>query len=221
MVYNFRYQAEIDLDGNDITIFGKVLPTNLSDKTHVISCYYNGTSWEVDFLIDVTEDNSLPFSVIEENPFKIVPSSPEIMINGDYSPSIYNDVQGEGTTDSKLYYRCHPTEKEIEIYGFINVYDIDETAVSGTFSVIIASFASSSGSYALLPYLGGSISIRIPVLLEYSSASNTTTDSVVGGYLSKAPTFANITLVIPPSTLGTSTNATYKTMVYFKLLYQE
>lgn len=66
MVYNFRYQAEIDLDGNDITIFGKVLPTNLSDKTHVISCYYNGTSWEVDFLIDVTENGSLDSTMLND-----------------------------------------------------------------------------------------------------------------------------------------------------------
>lgn len=53
--YEFKYQADIDLDGNDITIFGKTLPPHLADKKMQITAYYEGTNWEVDFLVDVKE----------------------------------------------------------------------------------------------------------------------------------------------------------------------
>lgn len=59
MVYNIKWEANIDLNGNTITIFGKPLPELLSNKTHEIICYYDGTDWEVNFIIDAEEDGSI------------------------------------------------------------------------------------------------------------------------------------------------------------------
>lgn len=62
--YDFKYEAEIDLDGNTITIFGKTLPATLADKTHEITAYYDGVDWEVNFKVDVDENGSLPAEIL-------------------------------------------------------------------------------------------------------------------------------------------------------------
>ena len=70
--YHFRYEADITPDGNTITVFGRALPDTLYDKTHDIIAYYDGTDWEVNFIVDVDENGAIPLSVIESNPFRAV-----------------------------------------------------------------------------------------------------------------------------------------------------
>lgn len=66
MEFRFRYEADVILNGNTITIFGKELPSTLADKTHNITVYYNGTNWQVNFSLDVDENGSLPKEIISE-----------------------------------------------------------------------------------------------------------------------------------------------------------
>jgi len=65
MTYNFKYAADIDLNGNNITIFGETLNPTLSNKTHEIRAYWNGTAWEVDFIADVSEVGIIPKESVE------------------------------------------------------------------------------------------------------------------------------------------------------------
>jgi len=64
--YKFRYEADITLGGNNITVFGTTIPDTLVDKTHEINAYYDGSDWEVNFLVDVDENGSLPKEIISE-----------------------------------------------------------------------------------------------------------------------------------------------------------
>ena len=42
--------ANITLNGNHVYIFGTQIPDKLADKTFVASCFFNGTTWEVEIL---------------------------------------------------------------------------------------------------------------------------------------------------------------------------
>lgn len=64
--YRFRYEADITLNGNSITVFGTAIPETLADKTHQINAYYDGSNWEVNFSVDVDENGSLPKEIISE-----------------------------------------------------------------------------------------------------------------------------------------------------------
>tara|TARA_R110000764_G_scaffold20407_3_gene52407 strand:- start:119 stop:874 length:756 start_codon:yes stop_codon:yes gene_type:complete len=64
MQYNFKYEANIALGSNSITIFGATMPATLVNKTCEITCYYDGTDWEVNFLPDVLEANIIPYTSI-------------------------------------------------------------------------------------------------------------------------------------------------------------
>ena len=64
MQYDFKYEGDITLNGNTITIFGETMPETLVNKTCEISCYYDGTDWEPNFLPDVLEANILPYTSI-------------------------------------------------------------------------------------------------------------------------------------------------------------
>lgn len=66
MVYEFKYEADINLNGNTITLFGTTIPETLVDKTHQITAYYDGTDWQVNFALNVDENGSLPKEIISE-----------------------------------------------------------------------------------------------------------------------------------------------------------
>jgi hypothetical protein len=57
--YDIKWEADITLNGNTITIFGKTMPETLSNKSHEITCYYDGVDWEVNFKIDLDENGSI------------------------------------------------------------------------------------------------------------------------------------------------------------------
>ena len=66
MVYEFKYEADINLNGNTITLFGTAIPETLVDKTHQITAYYDGSDWQVNFALNVDENGSLPKEIISE-----------------------------------------------------------------------------------------------------------------------------------------------------------
>ena len=217
--YRFRYEATIDLDGNDITVFGVTLPINLQDKTHEISTYFNGVSWEVNFLVDVNEPGSVPLTSLEGNGWKVIPSSVETMINKDDSPVIENSVQLEGTTQSKLYYKCDPNSKAVDICGIVDVVSVDETAVTGTLSVQIMRFNSGNTNN-----LG--LFLNVPITVEYQTTGTTSNQSGASsptfksGYIQKQGASTTVSLIVPNANLGTSTTARYSAYVNFKIIYQ-
>ena len=47
MLYEFHYVADLDFDGNTLTIFGTSIPADLESVEMYIRAYYNGTAWEV------------------------------------------------------------------------------------------------------------------------------------------------------------------------------
>ena len=47
--FEIIYEANLDFDGNTVTILGTVLPEVLESVIGKISCYYNGSSWVVIF----------------------------------------------------------------------------------------------------------------------------------------------------------------------------
>lgn len=46
----FKYTADVDLNGNTFTIFGKDIPARLADKNMLIHCTFEGSTWDVVFL---------------------------------------------------------------------------------------------------------------------------------------------------------------------------
>lgn len=214
MEYVFRYEADIDLDGNSITVFGETMPETLADKTHEITASYDGTDWEVNFKLDVAEDGSVPLSVLQSNPFRTLPATSEVMFDGVDSPTIFNAVQSEGETASDLQYRVDATNGFIEFIGEIVVYNIDETTVSGDLSVTIMNDA----NHILSTFRG--LKWRIPVTLGYhSSITDVEPVSIKGGVITKSSTFSNVNLQIPSADLGTGTDAQYRGYVTFKIPY--
>lgn len=59
MEIHIRWRANVDLNGNSVTIFGWTLPSELSDKNFSIILYYNGSSWETDVQMDYEEDGTI------------------------------------------------------------------------------------------------------------------------------------------------------------------
>lgn len=45
-----KYEAVIDLNGNNITIFGVTIPEGMSDQPFYVDAIYNGTSWDTHIL---------------------------------------------------------------------------------------------------------------------------------------------------------------------------
>lgn len=219
--FRFKYEANINLDGNTITIFGKTLPIILSDKTHEIIAYFDGSNWEVNFNVDIDENGTIPLTALESNGYRLLPSVSETMINGDASPIVVNSSQAEGTTQSKLYYKCNPYSKSIQIIGVVDVVSVDETAVSGSLSVEVIQFTSPDNVTSDL-----GLFLNIPLIVEYQTSGTTLNQSGASsptfksGYLQKGGTFAIINFRVDSADLGTSTTARYSAYVDFTIQYQ-
>jgi hypothetical protein len=57
-VIKLRYEANLNFDGNTVTIFGATMPEDLENINCEITAYYNGTSWIVTILPDF---ETIPF----------------------------------------------------------------------------------------------------------------------------------------------------------------
>ncbi len=52
MFLSIKYKSNFTIGSNTIHIFGELLPSGLESKDLLITCYYNGTSWEVSIYED-------------------------------------------------------------------------------------------------------------------------------------------------------------------------
>jgi len=66
MRYIYKYEADITLSGNTITIHGATMPEELVDKRGVITADYNGTAWVVVFKPDFNESSIVSSSNIAD-----------------------------------------------------------------------------------------------------------------------------------------------------------
>ena len=60
--FRFNYIANIDLNGYTITIFGETMPEQLANKSHEIVATWNGAVWDVNFIADMLESNTILLS---------------------------------------------------------------------------------------------------------------------------------------------------------------
>lgn len=91
-IYNFKYEADITLDGNTITIFGKTLPPHLADKNMRITAYYNGSAWEVAFIPDFNQTDILNYNNING-------LSTDILNTKKFMVAIPFDFEGTGESE--------------------------------------------------------------------------------------------------------------------------
>ena len=218
--FRFNYIANIDLNGYTITIFGETMPEQLANKSHEIVATWNGAVWDVNFIADMLESNTILLSNLESNEWRVLPAVSETMINGDASPIVINSVQSEGTTQSKLYYQCDPHSKTIHITGVIDVVSVDETAVSGSLSVEVIQFTiPDSNTSALGTFL------NVPLVVEYQTLGTIPANSGASvpvnkaGYLQKGGTFGTVNFVVPAANLGSSVTARYSAYINLTITY--
>lgn len=227
VLYNFKYEADITLDGNTITIFGQTLPPHVADKNMRITAYYNGSVWIVEFIPDVNQNNIIDYNNLLENGFKLLPTvttgngfgEEETMLNGDPSPVVVNTPQSGYTPISKLYYKAEPFLKTVHIVGYIFVEDVNETTIGSLQAFVMSS-----------SFMGGSLGtsnlgqyINFPLKVEYSTSSNETgslaVNSFIDGYLQKNSASTAFTFKINSDQLGNSTAASYRAYVNITIPY--
>jgi len=66
MTISIRYKSLVNLNGNNITVIGEVMPSHLADKEHRIECYYDGAAWDVKFVPDFSENGIVTSDTIRE-----------------------------------------------------------------------------------------------------------------------------------------------------------
>ena len=110
----FRYLANATLNSPvTISLFGFTMPSTLGNKSHTITAYYDGTSWDVQFVPDLDQTGTLPYDVLP-------PDETFTGVNafGGASPAFANaDYTSSGTT--ALAFRKRG-DKRIEFRGVVN-----------------------------------------------------------------------------------------------------
>lgn len=69
--FKIRYSATIVPSGNTVTIFGWVVPDNLLDKKFVLHTFYNGTSWDLNLMLDLSTNGILDGAKIQSSTIAI------------------------------------------------------------------------------------------------------------------------------------------------------
>ena len=134
MQYDFKYEATLDLNGNTLTIFGETFPIELQDKTCEISCYWDGTDWDVNIKPDVLEDGCIPNSSIAVTEYV------DAFINQYSMPPaidyLYMGISlGTGTvdtTDSYIRTNNDTNRKIISLVGHVEIELVDETTLNNS-----------------------------------------------------------------------------------------
>lgn len=63
--FTFRYLANATLNSPvTISFFGTTMPSTLGTKNCTVSAYYNGASWDVQFIPDLDQNGTLPYDVL-------------------------------------------------------------------------------------------------------------------------------------------------------------
>jgi len=112
--FTFRYLANATLNSPvTISLFGFTMPSTLGNKSHTITAYYDGTSWDVQFVPDLDQTGTLPYDVLP-------PDETFTGVNafGGASPAFANaDYTSSGTT--ALAFRKRG-DKRIEFRGVVD-----------------------------------------------------------------------------------------------------
>lgn len=109
--------ANIILNGNHVYIFGTQIPDKLADKTFIASCFFNGTTWDVEILPGFEEQQFIETNDIVD----------DAVTNDKLNNMIRGSVKVGGTSDA-------PTDLDAKTSGYILVgdgIDIKSVAVSG------------------------------------------------------------------------------------------
>jgi len=114
MTFTFRYLADATLNSPVvISIFGSTMPSVLGNKNHTITAYYDGASWDVQFVPDLDQTGTLPYDVLP-------PDETFTAVNafGGSAPAFANaDYTSSGTT--ALGFRLRG-DKRLEFRGVVN-----------------------------------------------------------------------------------------------------
>ena len=112
--FTFRYLANATLNSPvTISFFGITMPSILGTKNCTISAYYNGASWDVQFIPDLDQTGTLPYDVLPQDE-----SFTAVNAFGGASPAFGNaDYTSSGTT--ALGFRLRG-DKRIEFRGVVN-----------------------------------------------------------------------------------------------------
>lgn len=110
----FRYLANATLNSPVvISLFGFTMPSVLGDKNHTITAYYDGASWDVQFVPDLDQTGTLPYDVLPADE-----SFTAVNAFGGASPAFANaDYTSSGTT--ALGFRLRG-DKRLEFRGTVN-----------------------------------------------------------------------------------------------------
>jgi len=177
MEFDIRYQADITLDGNNITIFGVPLTEAQAVSDLTITAFYDGSVWDVDIIDnalaptngvtyigsrfglggslaqDTQIDKSGNTIEITDESFSFVMGEKEIVptVNVPYSGFFYNESAGN-----------------IAMFG-----RVDSTSLGGS-DEFVARFAETSGDTSRGLSIGSS-----RMALEYADSVNTVSNGVV------------------------------------------
>lgn len=211
MQYNFKYEANIVLDGNAINIFGVAIPTTLVDKSCDITCYFDGTDWEVNFLPDVLEVGIIPTTSVATGDvtFKDVFTS-HTTANGNASPAVNIAFGTVNTYQPEFKVRDLKGESCLELKGHLQVTGVNETLITAATALkIITSdiaFPNANGVAKHVIHMDSGTQGITPIMLSSGIQNPYNTDD-------------DIYIVIPASFLGTSINESYTLYIDVKIPY--
>ena len=151
--YRFRYEADINLNGNTITVFGTAIPETLVDKTHQINAYYDGSNWEVNFSADVDENGSLPKEIISE----------------------YNVADKQEMITIPISFETGYLVKHKVFFPFTGKYSID------SFTVSVVKTIEASDDAELIFYENDATTVMTIATGTYNIAAGATSTTDVGG----------------------------------------
>jgi len=213
--YRFRYEADVNLNGNTITVFGKTMPSTLSDKNCQITTYYDGSNWDVTFHASMDENGSISFELIEDASFlPLINGGVFTLNNGLNSPmgvNNYNPIS-QVTTDSDLYVRAVNNSNVLEIIGDVNI-KLDETFSVSDIDEVISQL--STGPNDLEDF-------ELPITLvcnDITAALSPVRSHYVQGILYYTASSGSLMLHVKGSEKSTNTIAEYRAHINLKLKY--
>ena len=214
MQYDFKYEADITLNSNTITIFGETMREALVNKTCEISCYYDGTDWEVNILPDVLEVGVIPVAslAVGDVQFHDIKTA-HTTANGNNSPAFLPPYSSSNAIGNPhIYVRDLLNHNTLEITGSFILEGLDETAT----------YFGSSHLFIQTDFLNvfhtnklrGVGMIKTPTTGEWLPLL-----IEIGGVSSNNTANNRIYMSIPTSMIGTSVNATYEFTIDLKIPY--
>lgn len=215
-IFKIKYEAAINLSGNTITIFGQAMPETLVTKTHEITCYYDGVDWEVNFIPDIMETESIPYDNIAPGDveFTNVLTS-HTTANGNNSPvlSFPIGLDTPGHLNSRIFVRDIKNENCLEVMGSCRMTGVDETTPFLAGSDLLFLQTDFLGIYNTHQFRGTGL-IKTPTTVHYVGL-----EIECGGTSPMNADNDKIKFKLTSDMLGVSTSAQYDFIFNFKIPY--